>query len=283
MKITDQINRLKEIQNLKKQNNFKDTNIAVLRSLPSFNGICEFSFKNNTFFMLNIDRDDATTLKIIWRGGYEQATLNLWYSLTRPLNCSYLDIGAHTGIFNIIGNLGKQTNQIYSYEPFLKNYCRIIDNLKLNNLDIKKIFLEAISNTHSIKSFSLNNSNTNYHHAGGKIIDNGETKVQCNYIDNLNINSKVKVIKIDTEGHEHEVLKGGKNLIKDQCPDIIFEINQESFLQSTQMLLEYNYNFYLIDEKDNNCIRVKDLNEIPKNISNCFATKKDIGELYKII
>ena len=59
MKITDQINRLKEIQNLKKQNNFKDTNIAVLRSLPSFNGICEFSFKNNTFFMLNIDRDDA--------------------------------------------------------------------------------------------------------------------------------------------------------------------------------------------------------------------------------
>ena len=58
---------------------------------------------------------------------------------------------------------------------------------------------------------------------------------------------------------------------------------KESFLQSTQMLLEYNYNFYLIDEKDNNCIRVKDLNEIPKNISNCFATKKDIGELYKII
>ena len=60
---------IKRDTKFKKQNNFKDTNIAVLRSLPSFNGICEFSFKNNTFFMLNIDRDDATTLKIIWRGG----------------------------------------------------------------------------------------------------------------------------------------------------------------------------------------------------------------------
>ena len=68
MKITDQINRLKEIQNIKSKNNFQNTNIAQLRSLPSFNGICEFIFKNNTFFMLNIDRDDATTLKIIWRG-----------------------------------------------------------------------------------------------------------------------------------------------------------------------------------------------------------------------
>lgn len=283
MKITDQINRLKEIQNIKSKNNFKNTNIAQLRSLPSFNGICEFIFKKNIFFMLNIDRDDATTLKIIWRGGYEQATLNLWYSLTRPLNCSYLDIGAHTGIFNIIGNLGKKTNQIYSYEPFLKNYCRIIDNLKLNNLDIKKIFLEAISNTNSIKSFSLNQSNTNYHHAGGKIIDNGETKVQCNYIDNLIIDSKVKVIKIDTEGHEYEVLNGGKNLIKDQSPDIIFEINPESFLQSTQMLLEYNYNFYFINETNKMCRQIKDLSEIPNNISNCFATKKDLGESYQII
>ena len=66
MKITDQINRLKEIQNLKKQNNFKDTNIAVLRSLLVL--IFVNSLLKIILFMLNIDRDDATTLKIIWRG-----------------------------------------------------------------------------------------------------------------------------------------------------------------------------------------------------------------------
>ena len=48
------------------------------------------------------------------------------------------------------------------------------------------------------------------------------------------------------------------------------------------MLLEYNYNFYLINETDK-CRQIKDLSETPKNISNCFATKKDLGELYKII
>ena len=76
-------------------------------------------------------------------------------SLTRPLNCSYLDIGAHTGIFNIMEILENKPIK-YILMNLFKKLLQNHYNLKLNNLDIKD-FLEAISNTHSIKSFSLNN------------------------------------------------------------------------------------------------------------------------------
>ena len=36
-------------------------------------------------------------------------------------------------------------------------------------------------------------------------------------------------MKIDTEGHEYNVLEGAKKTIQTNKPDILFEINKESF------------------------------------------------------
>ena len=57
--------------------------------------------------MLNIYNDDLVPLKFFWKDKYEQLSLNIWYELTRNDSNVFFDVGAHTGIYSIIGNLNK--------------------------------------------------------------------------------------------------------------------------------------------------------------------------------
>ena len=59
--------------------------------------------------MINISNDDAVPLKYLWRNKYEHLSLSLWYDMTRK-DGYFFDVGAHTGIYSIIGNLNKNQN-----------------------------------------------------------------------------------------------------------------------------------------------------------------------------
>ena len=71
-------------------------------------------------------------------------------------------------------------------------------------------------------------------------------------------------------------------------PDIIFEINENSFEDSIKFLKEFKYNFYFIDEKKN---KINNIIKFNKNLirdegSNCFATNlqhQDLSKLFKEI
>ena len=47
---------------------------------------------------------------------YEQLSLNLWYEFTRDINSVFFDVGAHTGIYSIIGNLNKNVTNIIAVD-----------------------------------------------------------------------------------------------------------------------------------------------------------------------
>ena len=133
MNIDKQKEQLDLIKKLKTQNNYQNKNLKELRSLPGINGMIKLSFKNHSFFMLNIFNDDAVPLKYLWRDGYENLSLEIWYKITRKEGI-FFDIGAHTGLYSIIGNLGNDQNNIISIEAFYMNYARLISNLKLNKI-----------------------------------------------------------------------------------------------------------------------------------------------------
>ena len=89
--------------------------------------------------MVNIENDDAVPLKYLWRNKYENLSLNLWYDMTKK-NGFFFDVGAHTGIYSIIGNLDKNENNIISIEAFYINYTRLLSNFKLNKITPDKCF-----------------------------------------------------------------------------------------------------------------------------------------------
>tara|TARA_B100000579_G_C22837884_1_gene859846 strand:+ start:467 stop:1306 length:840 start_codon:yes stop_codon:yes gene_type:complete len=272
MKINDLKKQLKKIDDLKKNNSFDTYTLKELKTLPTFNGLCELSFKNIPFYMINISNDDAVPLKYLWRNKYEHLSLSLWYKMTRK-DGYFFDVGAHTGIYSIIGNLNKKENSIISIEAYFLNFSRLLSNLKINNIMPKSCFLAAVSNTEGAGKFSIK-TGPHYHSSGGKISENGNLNVSKIKIDNFKLDKKINGIKIDTEGHEFEVLEGAQNYISKDKPDIIFEINENCFDNCLELLKPSGYFFYFIDEIDERITKIDKFSPSLKKAegTNCYAT-----------
>jgi len=266
------LNQLKKIEELKKNNKYENFSLKELRQLPSFNGLCELYFNNLPFYMINILNDDAVPLKYLWRNYYEELSAKLWFEMTR-LDGYFFDIGAHTGIYSILGNLGKTDNNIISIEPYFLNFSRLLSNLKINNIQTKNCLLGAATNTEGVAKFSVK-TNLDYHTSGGAVSEDGNFSVSKIKIDKLNLNKKIKGMKIDTEGHEFQVLEGAKNYIERDKPDLIFEINEKSFNKCLELLSPYSYKYFFIDENNKKLTQVKSFNTSLKGPegSNCFAS-----------
>ena len=279
MNINDLKKQFNKIDDLKKNNIFDTYTLKELQTLPTFNGLCELSFKNTSFYMLNISNDDAVPLKYLWRNKYEHLSLSLWYDMTRK-DGYFFDVGAHTGIYSIIGNLNKNQNNIISIEAYFLNFSRLLSNLKINNIIPKSCFLAAASNIEGVGKLNVK-TGPHYHSSGGKISENGNFNVSKIKIDNFKLDKKVNGIKIDTEGHEFEVLEGAQNYINKDKPDIIFEINENCFDKCIELLKLNGYNFYFIDEIDEKIIKIEKFSYNLKRPegSNCYAAVNKIKKL----
>ena len=284
MKKSEVDKKIKEIKKLKLENNYDNYSLSELIKLPVVSGVIELKFKNKSFFMLNIYNDDGVVIKHLWRNKYEKLSLNLWYTLTRKEGY-FADVGAHTGIYSLVANIDKKENSVISLEPFFINFSRMLSNMRLNNISTNNCFLSALSNTEGVDKIKINTKNF-YHSSGGKISIDGNLQIEKKILDNFNFPKPLKLIKIDTEGHEYKVLQGSENVIKKYLPDIIFEINESSFEESINFLKKFKYNFYFIDEKNNRIIKVSGFNKslIKDEGSNCFATNlknENINKIFK--
>ncbi len=279
MNAKNSIEIIKEINNLKLNSDYSHLKVNELRNLPSYNGIAEFKFKEFYFYMLNIAKDDGVVLKYLWRDEYENMSLNIWYDITRG-DGYCIDIGAHTGIYSIISNLNKKLPLTVSFEPHFLNFARLLDNLKINSLSAKNCYMAAASNQNGTKKFDA--SINTYHTSGGKISDKGSMSVNAVMIDNFNFSKDVIAIKVDTEGHEYKVLEGAKKIIQYNKPEILFEINKESFDLCTNFLKRFGYKFYFISEEKKHFVEINEFDKelIDYDASNCYATTKSPSKFY---
>jgi FkbM family methyltransferase len=271
MNTKEYIKKLKQITELKKINNYNDFTLQELKKLPILTGIVELNFKNKPFYMINIENDDAIPLKYLWRNNYENLSLNLWYDMTRK-DGFCIDIGSHTGIYSIIGNLNKKENNIISIEAFFINYARLLSNLKLNKINPDKCFFAAASNSEGFGKFKAKTLLN--HSTGGGLSEEGRLSVNKIKIDNFKLEKKICGIKIDTEGNEFEVLEGAQNYINKDKPDILFEINENCFDKCLELLKFNGYDFYFVDEIDAKITKIVKFNNNLKRQegSNCYAT-----------
>ena len=210
----------------------------------------------------------------------------------------FLDIGGNIGLSTIgFRSLGFVKNRIFIFEPNI-NYC-----LKKLNL-IKKKYKKT-----KILSYGLSSKNKNlylytpvlngkifhflsssdkkyvtkkikYHYKSKfKYFSLKKDKIILKKFDDLNLKIKPTFIKIDVEGHDHEVVYGMKNSIKKFNPVILVEYNPENF---KKIYVELNklYNCYIYNVLKKSLSRLKDY-EIKKllngsNKSNFFLSNRNI-------
>jgi FkbM family methyltransferase len=141
-----------------------------------------------------------------------------------------IDIGANIGMVSILLAKKYPFLKIYAFEPAKENYLNFLDNIKLNNIHNDTITVEnkAVNSDGRDVSFGFNIVLS----GGSKILDAEiqnkndkkshmiEQKVKSTTLDEIfhkyNIN-EVKLLKIDCEGSEYEILYNAS-------PDILRKI-----------------------------------------------------------
>ena len=193
-----------------------------------------------------------------------------------------LDIGVYRGVYSY--KLSKNFKNIHSFEPnpllfpyLNKNLKKIIKNIKLYNFALsdtngeaqlklplrsKSIFKDNIEELFQLGAATM--------HPNNNISKYKKIPIQTRKLDDISISNKVGFIKIDVEGHEKNVIKGGKTLINKNRPVMLIEIEErhtnKPVKETINFISEMNYEcFYLFESK---LINIKNLDD--KSVGNNF-------------
>ena len=262
-------NEALKFKNSNQNLNFKEMSLMELKKLPVHNGIINFKITKTSFLMLNVLNDDSSVVKHFWQGSHDLLCLDLWYDLSLK-NGSFIDVGAHTGLYTLTNLRANKENDLICFEPHFMNMSRLITNLRINGLDKKaSTILAAASNFSGKTNFNVL-TDKSYLSKGGRIDKDGE-EVNVYALDDIyfeKLKKPLQAIKIDTEGEDYKVLLGAERLINEYKPKIIIEVREENKLEINSFFLKYNYQIFNVSNLEQ---EIDLSNTKIDNIANFFA------------
>ncbi len=176
---------------------------------------------------------------------HEKKTLDYMRSIAKPEHY-FIDVGAHVGYYTI--RMAKYVRKVVAIEPEPCNYNGLLQNIRLNKMKNVRAINKAASNHKSEMWLSCRGGGSSLFPVNCK----EKVKVETDLLDNMI--GTADIIKIDTEGHEFQVLQGATRLLKERKPTLIIENHEETyeclkgyFKQVKAFLLKYNYEGKLLD------------------------------------
>ena len=181
-----------------------------------------------------------------------------------------LDIGSYNGLFSLAFAKTYPKNKVIAFEPNPVNAERIKKNLeinRINNIDLRILgvsdslakldfFIQSDNKMTTVSSFS---HQFTLNHTKGNIDKITVDTVTLDQFCHQN-NVKPGFLKIDVEGHELNVFKGGEQIINKYQPVILCELftkkyntmedyqNSESIAwQIEQILSKSKYQYYALE------------------------------------
>ena len=248
-----------------------DNNYSIeeLCEMPSYFGWvkCQHFSENEPFVMFLGGNDDGIALRFFWNNSYEKTSLAIWSELSIESRV-IIDVGAHTGVYSLAALNSNKRAEVISFEPNFLNFGRLNLNLRANNFSTKNSFMLGVGKVEENAAFSIP-FGFDYLSTGGAL---GRKDDQLTYSASIvsldsflrqDQRSSVDLVKIDTECHEALVLEGMAGVLLKSRPILLFEcINKEVGLAVKEILLEYDYNFYLVDEVNGKVMPVDEIEPI---------------------
>jgi len=197
-----------------------------------------------------------------------------------------LDIGANIGWYSLI--FAQQGATVHAFEPDPMNNALLVENIKINKLDnLVSSHLFAISDKKSTMSLYLYPNRNRGRHSlnpnlGCTIID-VQTVSLDEFLDESHIDiKKVKLLKMDIEGHELPALQGAKKLLQ-HVPYLLVEHGPEHIRiggynpkDLIDLLYHHDYIPYIVTQ---NGVRETTVIELHSDNDerNIFWCKKDVA------
>lgn len=185
--------------------------------------------------------------KFYWTGAYERHVQDLLTGMLEP-GMRFWDVGAHIGFFTLIAaRLVADSGSVTAIEPMPDTRIRLNRAIALNGLTNVTVCDFAIADSADVRT--LYPPRAPGGHPDGQqrssmwtlAEDRGEdagVSVECRRLDDVATTAAPPdVVKIDAEGAEVDVLKGGADLLETRHPALIVEMHDEQKLERARSLL----------------------------------------------
>lgn len=161
-----------------------------------------------------------------------------------------IDIGAHVGVVSTYLSKINPKSKIYAYEPTYNSYHCLTKNLKMNGIENVTVFNKAVTSDGRNVKMMMPFNNT----GGSSLMFEPNTKNYFyNVINSLAINElisgilekekkdKIKLLKIDCEGAEYEILKTLSPELFSKIEYLVGEFHtiKDDEINTPKSLLEY--------------------------------------------
>jgi len=171
----------------------------------------------------------ATQKGKIW----ERKLYNIYREILHD-NMIAIDIGAYIGTHTF--PMSKFCKKVYAFEANTTIASYLLTNKLKNNIDNVSVFATALSNKNVESTFYKRDDGTS------RISNSREIKGTKEIIHTHTLSQfilpqdieRIKLIKIDVEGHEFKVLEGSKEIIEKSRPIILIEVFKHKLVSLKQ-------------------------------------------------
>jgi len=187
----------------------------------------------------------------------------LWINNYASKSSVFYDVGSNIGVYSLYAASINPSLNIFSFEPYRKNYSMLVKNIQLNNYNNLHAFNIAISDKNQLQTFRIGDERV-----GGSNFFNIKLKkknLRSQKTISFSLDFLIKkyrfptptFLKIDIDKNERKVINGMTNLLKNtSLKSILIELNSFSDIKFTKKFLK-KFNFFP-DDKYNNYLNHSD-------------------------
>lgn len=212
-----------------------------LRGVTSFRvrpyGILTVKLESGVTFKMATNETSSVTKLLFWNGADQYEYTRIFEKMIPQCRC-FIDVGSNTGYYALLACSKNPGIRAYAFEPASAPFHYLEKNIRINKLGNMTAFPVALSDQPgTLEFFEL--SNPDHYHSKYNLAGTGTLKeedvrkqkhesrlVQADTLDRFIEKQKLPVVdlvKLDTEGTEHLVLKGAHHLLSHHKPIIICE------------------------------------------------------------
>jgi FkbM family methyltransferase len=177
---------------------------------------------------------DSEFCRMIYCGGFEREELQFTGLYLRPGDI-FVDLGAHIGLYTVLAaqRVGPP-GRVYAFEPAAGAFQKLIENLVLNGLENVFPRRQALSDQEGLLELKVPGDGHDAWSSFGRPTAGVDWRTEIvktisldAFVWRNNLLGKIALIKMDVEGWESRILRGGRWVLSQpDGPALIVELNE---------------------------------------------------------
>jgi FkbM family methyltransferase len=246
-------------------------------------GIVRIRVREGKTIKLKTNQTSYLTHLLFWEGYQNFEYTKIFIRLIKKVSVFY-DVGANTGYYSLLAELENTLTKVVGFEPATGPLFYFRENVRINNY--QNIRVESLALSHQqgeITFYEVKNHKYRYlkHNLTGEG-NAGSKTTQRNFVPNLVKTTtldqyvsdvgeaNIDLIKMDTEGTEHLILRHATWVLDQMKPIIICETLFNVIEAELEQLFKTNeYEFY--NHAENGLTKVETIvRNVDDGVRNCF-------------